>query len=54
VLLSGDHRRIREYRLKESIRATLRKRPELLRTAHLTVSEKRLLDEIRKEEYRHG
>lgn len=54
VLLSGDHRRIEEYRLKESIRATFRKRPELLEKTKLNAQEKRLLEEIRKEERCHG
>jgi len=54
VLLSGDHRRISEYRLRESIRMTLRKRPELLRGVRLSAAEKRVLEEIRKEEEGHG
>ena len=35
VLLSGDHRAIADWRRREALRATLRKRPDLLATAPL-------------------
>lgn len=50
VLLSGDHGRIRRWRRKEALRATRRRRPELLRTAPLSVEDRALLREIDDEE----
>ncbi|HML48892.1 MAG TPA: tRNA (guanosine(37)-N1)-methyltransferase TrmD [Clostridia bacterium] len=43
VLLSGDHAKIAAWRREESLRLTLRKRPDLLARANLTAKEKRLL-----------
>lgn len=50
ILLSGDHEKIRKYRLKESLRITLKKRPDLLEKKELNNEEKILLKEIREEE----
>ncbi|MEQ6885849.1 tRNA (guanosine(37)-N1)-methyltransferase TrmD [Salicola sp. Rm-C-2C1-2] len=49
VLLGGDHERIRQWRLKQSLQRTLSRRPELLRERKLTVEEQRLLAEIENE-----
>lgn len=49
VLLSGNHAAIRRWRLKESLRATLARRPELLEHRVLTKEETELLAEIRRE-----
>lgn len=49
VLLSGDHEAIRLWRLKESLRATLRWRPGLLSGRVLSAEEQQLLNEIREE-----
>jgi len=49
-LLTGDHEKIRVWRLKESIRLTLLNRPELLAERLLTKEESRLLDEVKKEQ----
>ena len=49
VLLSGDHERIRRWRRKEALRATLRKRPDLLEKDALSREDQQLLEEIRKE-----
>ena len=46
VLLSGDHAKIRAWRRQESLRATKRFRPDLLKTAALTDKEKRMLEEM--------
>ncbi len=35
VLLSGDHQKIRRWRRRQSVQATKRKRPDLLRHAHI-------------------
>lgn len=50
VLLSGNHAAIRRWRRKESLRRTLRRRPDLLRRAQLDEEDRRLLDEIAGEE----
>jgi tRNA (guanine37-N1)-methyltransferase len=43
ILLSGDHEEIRKWRRLQALRKTLEKRPDMLRTAHLTSEDKRLL-----------
>jgi len=50
VLLSGNHEKIRLWRLKESLKLTLKKRPDLLAERLLTKEETRLLKEIRIEQ----
>jgi tRNA (guanine37-N1)-methyltransferase len=50
VLLSGDHKTIEKWRLKEALRNTYKKRPELLKEEKLTEYEKKLLLEIKEEE----
>jgi tRNA (guanine37-N1)-methyltransferase len=46
VLLSGNHAKIREWRLKQSLALTRAKRPDLLAARSLTKEEARLLQEI--------
>jgi tRNA (guanine37-N1)-methyltransferase len=46
VLLSGDHRRIAEWRRRESIRRTAERRPDLIAGAHLTDEERSFAHEI--------
>lgn len=53
VLLSGDHERIRRWRLKQSLGRTWLRRPELLTQLELDDEMKDLLDEFRRE-YRRG
>ncbi len=50
VLLSGDHEKIRRWRLKESLRTTYRNRPDLLKKRSLNAEEKVLLCEVLEEE----
>ena len=50
VLLSGDHKRIRRWRLKQSLARTRKRRPELLAHRSLTAEEAQLLTEIVGEE----
>ncbi|MBQ3705480.1 MAG: tRNA (guanosine(37)-N1)-methyltransferase TrmD [Clostridia bacterium] len=45
VLLNGDHAKIQAWRRQESLRATLRFRPDLLEKAELTSKEKKLIEE---------
>ena len=50
VLLSGHHANIRRWRLKESLRKTMRRRPDLLETRAFSKEEEKLLEEVRMEE----
>jgi tRNA (guanine37-N1)-methyltransferase len=49
VLLSGDHEAIRQWRRHDSLRKTLRRRPDLLASADLTEEDRRMLEELRAE-----
>ncbi len=49
VLLNGNHSEIRRWRLKESLRATMERRPDLLDGKALSEEEIKILEEIRKE-----
>jgi len=49
VLLSGDHARIDQWRLKQRLGATWRKRPDLLQKLQLDAQQQRLLDEYIRE-----
>ncbi|NJD25227.1 MAG: tRNA (guanosine(37)-N1)-methyltransferase TrmD [Betaproteobacteria bacterium] len=50
VLLSGDHKRIRRWRLKQSLARTRKRRPDLLAHRGMTAEETQLLAEISAEE----
>jgi tRNA (guanine37-N1)-methyltransferase len=52
ILLSGDHERIRRFRRKAALRATLERRPGLLKKATLTPDDRSLLGEIDSESAR--
>jgi tRNA (guanine37-N1)-methyltransferase len=49
VLLSGDHAKIAQWRLKQRLGATWRKRPDLLQQLQLDQQQQRLLDEYIRE-----
>ncbi|MFM9834894.1 MAG: tRNA (guanosine(37)-N1)-methyltransferase TrmD [Methylophilaceae bacterium] len=49
LLLSGNHAKIKEWRLKQSLALTRAKRPDLLAARSLTKEEARLLKELDKE-----
>jgi len=49
VLVSGHHAQVRRWRLKESLRRTLQRRPDLLLGRRLSKEEEGLLAEIREE-----
>jgi len=49
VLMSGDHDKIRQWRLKQSLGRTWSRRPDLLNVLNLEPEQKRLLDEFIKE-----
>ncbi len=47
VLLSGDHKKIKTWRLQQSLWRTYLRRPELLQERKLTKEESRLLEEMK-------
>lgn len=49
VLISGNHEKIRVWRLKQALKKTLLRRPDLLETIELNDEERKLLNEIRSE-----
>jgi len=49
VLLSGHHGQIRRFRLKESLRRTLLRRPDLLQRRELSAEEREILEELTQE-----
>jgi tRNA (guanine37-N1)-methyltransferase len=52
ILVSGHHAKVAEWRLKESLRRTLQRRPDLLAKLEpeLTKQERKLLEQVRQEE----
>ncbi len=52
ILLSGHHENIRKWRLKQSLKNTYIKRPDLLKNRDLTKEELKLLKEIKQEIYK--
>jgi len=46
ILLSGDHKKVAQWRRKEALRRTLKRRPDLLKGIKLSIEDKRLLREI--------
>jgi tRNA (guanine37-N1)-methyltransferase len=50
VLLSGNHAKIQQWRLQESLRRTLARRPDLLASAPLSASQRRLLVQLKSEQ----
>lgn len=49
VLRSGNHEKIRLWRIKEALKMTLKYRPELLEQVPLSEEEQELMEEIKKE-----
>lgn len=49
VLLSGDHEKIRQYRICQSLKKTLEQRPDLLEKANLSDEELNILKTLRDE-----
>jgi tRNA (guanine37-N1)-methyltransferase len=47
VLVSGHHEQVRQWRLRESLRRTLMRRPDLLDGRPASPEERRLLAELR-------
>jgi len=49
ILFSGDHRKIEHWRLRESLKRTLLRRPDLLERRSLSPEEASLLEEVKQE-----
>lgn len=49
VLMSGHHENIRLWRLEQSLRKTLERRPDLLENYHFSDEEKTIIEKIKKE-----
>jgi len=49
ILLSGHHEKVRHWRRKESLKSTLRRRPELINLERLTCEDRDLLEILRRE-----
>ncbi len=49
ILLSGNHKKIEEWKLKSSLKNTLLKRPDILENTELSQVERKLLEEIKNE-----
>ena len=47
VLTSGNHQKIKEWRMRESLRRILERRPDLLETAHLTREQEIMLQDLK-------
>lgn len=50
VLISGNHAEIEYWRKKESLRRTYQRRPDLLKKVTLSPQDKKILDQIKREE----
>jgi tRNA (guanine37-N1)-methyltransferase len=49
ILVSGHHEEVRKWRLRESLRRTLERRPDLLEGRVLSREERQMLEGIREE-----
>ena len=52
VLTSGNHQKIKEWRMRESLRRTLERRPDLLETANLTREQEIMLQHLKLDQER--
>ena len=50
VLISGNHKEIERYKLEDSVRETLLKRPDLLENTGISEEVKKIIDKIKKEQ----
>ena len=48
VILSGDHKKINEWRRRKSLKRTLARRPDLLAKANLSEEDRKILEELDK------
>ncbi len=50
ILVSGDHKKIALWRRKEALKKTLEMRPDLLKSFNITETDKKILEELEKDE----
>lgn len=50
ILVSGDHKKIARWRRKEALKKTLEMRPDLLKSFNITETDKKILEELKKDE----
>jgi tRNA (guanine37-N1)-methyltransferase len=50
ILLSGDHGKIARWRREQSLRRTLKRRPEMLERMEMNAADRKMLEQIMKEE----
>jgi tRNA (guanine37-N1)-methyltransferase len=50
VLLSGNHEKIRQWRLTKSLERTLERRPDLLNYLALTEEQQKILTQLKREQ----
>jgi tRNA (guanine37-N1)-methyltransferase len=50
VLLSGNHQAVAQWRRREQLRRTLQRRPDLLEHASLSEADRKVLEELRREQ----
>lgn len=49
VILSGDHKKINEWRRRKSLKRTLARRPDLLAKANLSEEDKKIIEKLKRE-----
>lgn len=54
VLLSGHHENIRRYRLREALKRTWQRRPDLLQQKDLSAEERKILEKLKQESSEEG
>ena len=50
ILISGDHAKIKKWRREQSLRRTLKRRPDLLESAPLSDTDRKIFEKIQEEE----
>ena len=50
VLMSGHHENIRKWRLYQSLKKTLERRPDLIENYDFTAEEAKMIEQIKQEE----
>lgn len=53
VLTSGNHQKIKEWRMRESLKRTLERRPDLLEKAHLSREQQIMLQDLKLDQEEH-
>jgi tRNA (guanine37-N1)-methyltransferase len=54
ILLSGDHKKVDEWRERESLKRTFTRRPDMLRLLELNDKQRKWLEEFKEEDKSKG